>query len=437
MIAVALRRLAGMALAAMVLTAPPARAETIAYAMKPGDTLYELGRNFLSSPGDYRIVQRENRIGDPARVRAGRVLKIRAELLRTLPLSAEVVSARGTVWIERAGQRGLARIGARLGEGDRLTTAAASFVTLEMSDESRISLPPSSVLRIEALHEIVLTNALRRRFILESGRSNIVVTPEPSRDSVFEVRTPVSVAAVRGTQFRLANLSGARSGLEVLEGRVGVSAAGPELVVPQDFGAVASPNGLSSLRALLPPPAVPGGAMRQEAPQIVFRVEPLQGARAYRLQIARDAGFVDVVAEAEGEGLDFAFGSLEDGYYFVRASGVDADGLEGRVGAYGFERDLNAVGGAAGETAAGTKGPPRLRFRWSAGGAGMKSYRLQIARTADFSVPLVDVPGLTDNEATISKPPPGAYFWRVIVTRMKNGAIQQKVGEAQSVVVGA
>jgi hypothetical protein len=38
----------------------------VAYVVKPGDTLIGLGRAYLNRPGDYRAVQKANRVPSPS-----------------------------------------------------------------------------------------------------------------------------------------------------------------------------------------------------------------------------------------------------------------------------------------------------------------------------------------------------------------------------------
>jgi hypothetical protein len=113
----------------------------------------------------------------------------------------------------------------------------------------------------------------------------------------------VSVSAVRGTEFRVGadgDPNGGRAQTEVLKGAVGVdpgavATGGPP--VPAGFGVSATAAGVSAPVAAARAQA---GNRRSEPGDktVHFAVEPLAGAAAYRLLLSRDAGFVDIFAEA-------------------------------------------------------------------------------------------------------------------------------------------
>ncbi|MFD1191347.1 FecR domain-containing protein [Phenylobacterium conjunctum] len=435
-------------LAVMVLAAPSAAAQPragaapseppVTYKVQAGDTLIGLGGRYLVKSADYRAVQKLNRVKDPRRLPAGSSLTIPYPLLKSEPIPAALAAFSGRVTITRAGRAITPARDMVLQEGDQIATGPNAFATLALPDESRVSLPSNSTLAIVRLRQVLLTGGLKRTFDIQLGKGAAQVTPMPTPDSQFLIRTPLSVAAVRGTEYRVSYDPGrATAQAEVIKGVVGVAPASAptETPVPAGFGARAAASGVSAPRALLPAPALVRGGRTQEDPKVTFTLEPIAGAARYHLQLANDAGFVDVFAETETDGPAAVFEQVPDGVYFVRATAIDAEGLEGLPRDYGFERDLNVLD--AGQPQAETAGKmKKFKFRWSSAGAGTRIFQLQVFRS-DSPTPYADLPGLAEPEVSLTDLPPGAYRWRVIATRFKPGQPPSvKVGAFQDLQIG-
>lgn len=438
---------AGILAAAVPAAAAPKPASPeapVAYAVKPGDTLFSLGSRYLVRATDYRTVQKLNRVRDPRRLPAGGTLTIPYALLKSEPIPAALAAYSGRVTITRAGRAVAPARDLALQEGDQIATGPNAFATVALPDESRVSLPSNSTLAIVRLRQVLLTGGLKRAFDIQLGKGAAQVTPMPTPDSQFLIRTPLSVAAVRGTEYRVAyDPTRATAQAEVIKGVVGVSPAAAdaktapaaETPVPAGFGAQAGASGVSTPKALLPAPALTRGGRTQEDPKVVFAIEPVAGAARYHLQLANDAGFVDVFAETETDTSAAVFDGVPDGVYFVRVTGVDPDGLEGLPRDYGFERDLNVLHATQpqAETAGKMK---KFKFRWSSAGAGTRVFELQVFRGDDRTA-YADLPGLTEPEVSLTDLPPGAYRWRVIATRFKPGQPPTvKVGAFQDLQIG-
>jgi hypothetical protein len=441
-----------LALAATpVAAAPPAKARPSApkpasgeppvnYVVQRGDTLIGLGRSYLRKPSDYRRVQAANQINRPTAMPTGKILVIDPNLLKTTPIDARLSAFSGQVEVETNGQRAPARAGMTIQEGQRIITGPGAFATFEMEDASRITLPSNTAVRVERLRSVVMTNAPQRVFRLERGRSTIQATPNPN--GRFEVRTPVSISAVRGTEFRVGaakDATGDKAQTEVIKGGVGVGlgeASPTGTPVPAGFGVTASPAGVSLPIALLPPPKLGDGGQSQGGRTVHFAVQPVSGAAAYRLQLSRDAGFVDLFAEATQAEPTADFGALDNGTYFIRLTALDAGGLEGLPADYSFDRDLDVLEPGAAPSAERNGKHRNFLFRWSAAGDGVRTFRFQLFSGTETTNPIVDQPGLSEPQLTLTDLPPGAYSWRVSATRFRNGAITEKVGPPQSLQIG-
>jgi hypothetical protein len=415
---------AAPALAAPAMAPPPSAGDPVHYRVRQGDTLYDLARKYLIRLGDYDAVRKSNGVRDPRELAPGTDLAIPAAWLRTEPIDATVETVSGAATVTAKGRTAALDRGAILHEGETVATGADTFVRLGLPDGTHVTLPSQSRLRIAALHRILLTDALVRDFALEGGRSEAVVTPMTKPQDHFIVRTPLAIAAVRGTDFRVAfDPDVGRAGVGVLEGAVGVSTADgghASQTVPASFGVSVGTEGVSTPRALLPAPKLKSGARVQQAPQVSLDIEPVAGAKAYRAQLAPDAGMMEPVAETEVETPALSFPKLADGQWFVRLTAIDDGGLEGAPKTYGFQRILNDVNlkSPAGQRLNGVAG---WRFEWDSHGAGKASYRFQLFGEGKGIPPLIDEAGLSEPRITISGLPDGNYHWRVRSTLQRNG----------------
>jgi len=426
----------GLAKSVAVPVDPPVR-----YVVRRGDTLFDLGRAYLRRTTDYRHVQRANQISRPRVMPVGKTLTIDADLLKTVPIDARLSAFSGKVEIETDGRRAPAQTGMALKEGQRVITGPGAFATFEMEDASRVTLPSNTAMRVVRLRSVVLTNAPQRVFKLDEGRSAIQATPNPNPNARFEVRTPVSISAVRGTEFRVAAADG-RARTEVLKGAVGVGPgeappAGPP--VPAGFGVTVTPGatGVSAPVALLPAPRLNEADQNQTDRTVRFAVRPQAGAAGYRLLLSRDAGFIDLFAEATQAEAVADFGPLEDGTYFVRVTALDPAGLEGAPADYSFDRDLDLLEPGTPPVAEVSGKHRNFLFRWSAAGGGVRSFRFQLFAGTEAAAPIVDQPGLVEPQLTLTDLPPGLYSWRVSATRVKNGVVTEKVAPLQSLKIGS
>lgn len=414
----------------------------VSYVVKPGDTLIGLGQAYLNRPSDYRRVQKANGVQEPRRLRPGSRLNIDPNLLKSTPIAATLSAFTGPVQIETNGQRTPARVGMPLSEGQWIITGPGAFATFELEDASRVTLPSNTRVRIAKLRQVLINNAPQRVFQLEQGKGTISATPTPTPGARFEVRTPVSVSAVRGTEFRV-GATADRAQTEVLKGAVGVDAgdsATEGAPIEAGFGVSASTNGVSAPVELLPAPKLGAGGQTQNDSLVRFSLEPVEGAASYRLLLARDAGFIDIFAEATTQTTSqrnpiVDFGQVANGTYFVRLTAIDPGGLEGFPADYSFDRDLDTLDAAPPSDSREGK-RRKFLFRWSSSGDGVRNYRFQMFAADDTKNPVVDQPGLTEPLLTLTDLPPSAYAWRVTALRFKDGVMTEKQGPLQQLQIG-
>lgn len=395
-------------------------AETILYVVRRGDTLDRLSRSFLVEQRTWRSLLKLAGIRDPKRLPVGHRLSVPRAWLRYTIEPARLASYRGNVRISVGGRQITPTVGAAVSEGAQLETAANSFVTLILADRSKIVLPSQTRVRVLQLRRILLTGAVDYRIEVESGRLETKVTPLTDPSGRYRIETPVSMTAVRGTEFRVAfALARKSAATEVLGGTVALSSAGDArraLLIESGLGATMDRAGEARTETLLAAPELDDPGQVQTRDNVEFRARPVAGAQSYRVVIASDAGFVDNLAEQISPNGTFALADIPNGNQFVRISAIAASGLEGLAQSYGFTRHLASINATV------DKGEDGYRFRWSGQGGGARRYRFQLMPNAPGTRPLVDRVGLEEDTLTLRNLAAGVYYWRI-------GLIQIEAGE--------
>jgi hypothetical protein len=369
--------------------APPLR-----YVVQPGDTLDSIAARALADPDDWRALARRNSIEGP--LRPGTTLLIPAALLKREAVEAAIVAFSGAVKVE--GDK--ARLGQPVAAGDVITTGANSFVTLALGDGSRITLPSQSRIRVEALDRIVLDGRLERRFRLENGRGEFTVAPRQHPEDRFLVKTPVAVAAVRGTEFDI-DTDGRDSIITVDEGVISSrpEEADTESLLPAGRAALLDAEDQRQV-AMLPRPALTPQSRVGRGDDTLDLVIAPDTAPSHHAVLAHDAGFVDQYAEGATSTRSLSFADVPDGIVYVRVRGVDAEGVAG------LAADYAAVRGTA-------PAVRPTRFRWQRAEPGDRRYDLVVARDAALADRVLEIEGLDATEFTAEGLAPGVWYWRV------------------------
>ncbi|HTD02339.1 FecR domain-containing protein [Undibacterium sp.] len=398
------------------------------YAVK-GDTLSAIAQRFTGQPSNWPLIGKRNRITNDRAIPVGSAILIPLELLPEEMSSAKVVALTGQATARNAGgTESSLEIGSTLTEGSQIATGKNGFLSLALPDNSRISIPSNSQVRLSKLRMAKYTGSPRTEVTLMQGRVESTVTPLESRKGRFEVRSPLAIAGVRGTHFRVGiNEDGIAN--EVLAGKVAVGKHEKPgaVLLPAGQGNIVSSSAVGKPVALLPPPALSGNFQLQEKPTIQIAVQKMQGATAYRAQIASDAEAQNLLMEGRIGNPDadarFKFDGLPDGQYFVRATAIDAFGLEGIPLILPFTLKARPEPPFSVQPKAKLRAE-KVEFAWTEA-ADAKSYRLQVATDAAFKDLVLDRADISDIRLTAETLKPGTYFWRAATIAQKNGKPDQ------------
>lgn len=393
-------------------------AEEWIYTTRPGDNLWDLSQEYLSSMDYWRPLQELNNITEPRKMPPGTRLRFPLAWLKAQPVGVRVVQVGGDVTASTGpqGRHGAVQVDALLHANDEILTGEDGSVTLEFADGSRLLLQANSHLKLDIVRAHKNTGMVDSRVRLEGGRLESTVNPLKAPNNRFEIHTPGAVSAVRGTVLRVASDSGTQtSSAEVLSGRVEVMAAGESQMLNAGFGTVVKEGEAPQVPvALLQAPSLAGIPLQVFEMPVQFVWPELAGAERYRIQLSVDDEFASLLMDISSSEAQFSQALLRDGEYALRVRGVNTIGLEGFDAIHRFTVDTEAD-------------PPQLikpapaatlrgeieQFHWSET-RPKDRYRLQVDDDADFSSPVVDVQGYRGTRFKLSADPPaGQYYWRV------------------------
>lgn len=314
---------------------PAAADEVLIHRLAPGETLESIADAAFVARVHLAEARAFNRLRAGQKLPAGYPLRLKAGWIRHQRLAAEVVSFSGPSLVDVGGASTPVALGMLLTEGDRIRTSANGFVTLRLEDGSKIALPSNSRVRIDRLRRLALSGAVDRRFQLDEGKVDAKVTPLKPDGSRFLITTPVSVAAVRGTRYRVTfTPETMRATTGVVEGRVAVGtpgdiAAADGVVLNALQGTVSTETGVRQPVRLPAAPMIESVTAAPADGSLSVRFRPLAGATRYIVAVSRDAEGLDLVRESETASNRFTEKGLPAGRYHVQVMAVDPLGLAG------------------------------------------------------------------------------------------------------------
>lgn len=398
------------------LVAFSAQAADWLYLTVPGDTLSGIGQTYLKNPKDWPKVQSVNGVPLPRLLPANSKLKIPVELLKVTPAPVTVIAVNGNVRFKPAdGTYKPLTADTSLNGGETVLTGPGASVSYRFADNTQLTQQSKSKLVFGRLTGYGKTGMVSTDLSLSSGRLEANAAKQLSPAGGFRVHTPVAVAGLRGTTFRVSVAEdGKRMSNEVTEGAVAVQAQGQQVQVPSGFGTYTEQG---------KPPKTPYALLaKPDLSQLPthFNRLPLQlnwpalaEAQTWRVQLAGDADFVhllheEVVAQPV---LTWPI-ALPQGDYFLRVRGIDRNGLEGHDAQHGFHLSLSPLPPLPQKPALGERLDRHdVELAWHAGEAG-QGYLLQLAPTPEFSQGLIEQ-RLANIESTRVNLPNGEWHWRM------------------------
>lgn len=400
----------------------------VEHRVKRDQNPYSLARDYMNSAENYRAIMQINRIPNPRKIPVGTIVRLPRSLLAYRSADLRIAAFSGDVTID--GQP--AARGMPVPEGAMIRTGGRGFVSLRDGTGAVLTMPTNTEGQLVRSRTYRLDDLKDVEFKILRGRGEAQVPGLRPRER-YKITTPTTVSAVRGTIFRVGyEENGQRTVVEVVEGAVGTVAGTQEAVTSAGFGLAATASGLSPLEPLGPPPEIANPGAIQTRPQVSFAVALPASAAGTRTQIARDAGFIDIVGEQISIGAQPAtFSEIPNGRYFVRARAISATGIEGSSEVYSFRR--KRLGARASVQPAALR--DGFRFAWLQDGEGETTYAFQLWNTERPAELIVDETAMTRDQITISDLAPGIYEWRVAAMQVDEEGLLQVWAPTQRLYV--
>ena len=387
-----------------------AESSDYAYPTQARDTLIGLSKRLLKNPQQWPALQQRNAIADPTHIPIGTIILIPRDWLRQESEAAQVTAVVG----EATSDNVALKVGDKLSQGANINTGGSGYLTITLQDGSLVTINPASKALLEKLQRYQGTGLRDTQLKLDAGSVETKVKPQGDAGR-FQIRTPVAISAVRGTEFRRAfNVADSLDRTEVTGGAVAVDGSKAGVVVPAGFGTISDSSGTPHQPVkLLVPPDLSALPSRFDDSMIHIQFSAVAGAQHYRVQLATESLFQLVTADRVVDVSDVEFTDVPDGHYWLRVRSVDTNGLEGDDSIREFDRSKRLPpppqkepGTDAFVTGNGTT------FVWS-NTDGAKSYHFQLAKSDSFDEIAIDRVTVESTRFDVESVAPGSYYWRV------------------------
>jgi len=313
----------------------------VVYKLQKGDTLSGLVGRYMSGPQALQEIVEYNQLPDPNRVLAGDVLKIPRHLVRHVPSVAKVsrINCSNILRLE-PGTPAPVQTGDSLQEGDVVQVPSGCNLTVMLEDKSQLRTLSGAVVKFSTLRRSPLHAIPEVRMELLSGRMQINVNHKRQNgDAPFEVRTPTSIAGVRGTEFQVAFDDSKRSSqIEVSQGVVVAKGTSDdtEQIATAGQGVLIQANGqsLPVEDRLLPPRYSASTPLGKTGRVLEFDV--VGRAQEYIVRHSDDASFVFLQSTQSLSEPALVLRDFGPKPQFQQWSAVSASGIHGLSGNYAF-----------------------------------------------------------------------------------------------------
>lgn len=269
-------------------------------------------------------------------LRPGHAVEIPSDMLESSGVLAKVSSYYGETEVQRSFDSRFIPVipNLLLREGDEIRTWRGSGVRILFDDGNYVLLRGQSRAKVVSLGTKGGSGSSRLELLLKEG--SLWSEIEHEIQGRYEIRTATASTIIRGTDFRVKVEPGEMTRVEVLEGSVDFEVGDRTISIGTQEGALAA-----GLEETLTPVPLPGPPRSLVAPQpqevlrldrfdTLFRWNAVETASSYRLEIARDETFFDLVVDRRvGPEASVRIQNIEAGTYFWRVSTFSSNGFEG------------------------------------------------------------------------------------------------------------
>ncbi len=382
-----------------------------------GDNLYKICEKILENPEDWRWVALVNRINHPHQIFPGQKLVIPTRLLKGIPIDGLVTFIKGVVSIKSAGAEEwqTLQLNDKITQGNWIRTSEQGAIEITFENHFSVLLRPNTKIEITAARKQSAIYLMYKLF-LDIGKTISKIKQSTGKETRFEIKTPSAVAAARGTEFRAGVDTDVTTRLEVLAGTVDVQAAKQKVEIKAGEGTVVKKDKkpAAPVKLLLPPTPMNLQPLYRAMP-LDFQFENIAGATSYRIMLARDKSFKDVVKNNVIQPQDaLKIVGVEDGTYYLQSRSIDNLGLEGpALEPVEVRVRVNPLPPFIQSPSDGADLREKIvRLEWLKVTKAVK-YHLQVAEDSEFQITVADVKDITGESYETGNLDFKTYFFRI------------------------
>jgi hypothetical protein len=256
----------------------------------------------------------------------------------SLPISAKVSYIDNKVSVKLANDIAwaTARLGMPLYHRDAIQTYERARALVEFDAENYLEVGQNSLVVFQKMEPDLFLPKARTFRVMVEGELRGRLSPSAAGSTSLEVALPgtnlqVTPSQTQGedVEFRLTVNPDKSSTLSVHRGNAQLLVGGESVLVEGNHGLTIGPDGQPQSIVPLPSPPQPklpveGSAAyyRDLPPRLNFSWQPTETAQGYRLTIARDPTFRQLVVDEQLSGTTFRHGNLKGGAYYWRVQSI-------------------------------------------------------------------------------------------------------------------
>jgi hypothetical protein len=227
----------------------------VQYEMKPGDTLLRLVAKYFKHPSAIQEIAKLNQLKDINTIPVGKKLLFPRELVQAKSTKANITSLDCADPVQVNGVSQAIKLGEVINQGDTIQIPKGCQAGLTLEDGSTVALLSGTLIKIKTLLKNPLEKSPEVEMDLLHGRVEVDVPKRLGADAPFQVKTPSSLAGVRGTKFRVGfDNDAGNSQVEVKQGNVAAKGSVDELskAITDNNGVAVASTGLAGEVEVLP-----------------------------------------------------------------------------------------------------------------------------------------------------------------------------------------
>ena len=301
-------------------------------------------------------------------------------------------------------------------------------LSLSFEDKSTVRMPSGGTIEIKTLRKNPFERSPEVNLALLDGNIEVKVPKRQKNDATFQVRTPNSVAGVRGTEFRVGfDRQSGKGHVEVSSGQVGARGVDEqeEKSINAQYGVAIAESGTSGDVEKLPAPVKFESAQAQQDPSwflFIFKRDP--NAASYTVRQFATANPVSTLDTMQYKYPRYLSMRTTSTAQFLSWTGKTKSGLSG---------DSETFGICASES---KKPPLRCDVRFDLDGLNQSSIKIYKTNKDETEQLLVHSTNAVKNmkQAIVKGLIPGRYKWEIDYI-ISNGKKAQQSGEFELVAV--